>query len=67
MSALNDVIASLLAERYAGEWWPTEKQAEAPDELAGVRRRRELVEEVEIAEWQMERRRKAILRERETG
>lgn len=58
MSALDDVIASLLAERYAGEWWPTERAGpQAPDELAGARRRRELAAEVEIAERQMEQRR----------
>lgn len=64
MSALDDVIASLLAERYAGEWWPTERaEPQAPDELAGARRRRELAEEVDIAERQIARRRRSILRE----
>lgn len=54
MTALDAVLADLLAERYAGEWWMRDARLHLPppveDDLAGVRRRRELEIEVQSAE-----------------
>lgn len=54
MTALDSVVAALLAERYAGEWWMRDARLHLPppveDDLAGVRRRREVAREVKAAE-----------------
>lgn len=51
---LDDVVAALNAERYAGAWWMSDARHCLPipeeDELVGVRRRRELAREVKAAE-----------------
>jgi hypothetical protein len=42
---LDDVVAGLLAERYApSKWWPTPKAESTDDEMTLARRRRELKE-----------------------